>query len=134
VNFGDVKLFTDTLDVSEKIENFDVDELGGIIDVKLTVAAQAAGQVDVLAKTKCGGVNLYDTYATELAAPGAWKLVNASTGAAGTITSVAAQDGTQSFRISAVTGTYKLSLADISVLTAAGVEGYESNVITVTIE
>jgi hypothetical protein len=115
------------------IDNFDKDAINGIIDVELSVAGTGTGYVDVAVQTKCEGVNLHDTYATELAVAGAWKLTNAATGAAATITSVAAQAGTKSFRISAGAGAYKLSLADISALTAAGVEGYESNEISVTI-
>ncbi|MDR1155074.1 MAG: hypothetical protein LBL04_10195 [Bacteroidales bacterium] len=130
-NFGDLKLFTEILDVSERIE--DVDELNGIIDVELSVAGKASGSVDVLVKTKCDGVNLYDVYASELSAAAAWRLVNATTGVAATVTSVAAQAGTKSFRVTATAGTYKLSLAAISALENAGIEGYESNTITVTI-
>jgi hypothetical protein len=134
-NFGDLKQFTEILEVSEKIENFDVDELNGIIDVKLSVVGQGTGYVDVLVQTKCDGVNLYDTYSTELEAVAVWALINSATGATANITAVAAQAGTKSFRVStaAGAGTYKLSLADITTLATAGVEGYESNTITVTI-
>jgi hypothetical protein len=114
------------------IDNFDKDAINGIIDVELSVDGTASGSVDVLAQTKCDGVNLYDVYATELTVAAAWKMTNAATGAAET-PDVAAQEGTRSFRVSADAGTYKLSLATISALETAGVEGYESNTITVTI-
>ncbi|MDR2775628.1 MAG: hypothetical protein LBC19_12980 [Tannerella sp.] len=115
------------------IDDFDKDGINGIIDIELSIAAQEAGYVDVFVKTKCDGVNLFDVYTVELAAGAVWKLTNATTGAEATITGVVAQAGTKSFRVSAPSGTYKLSLVDISALTTAKVEGYESNEITVTI-
>jgi hypothetical protein len=133
INFGDSGVFLNVLDITEKMPDFDTEEFTGIIDVELSTVGTASGSVDVSVKTKCDGVNLYDVYATELAAAAAWALTNAASGAAATITSVAAQAGTKSFRITATAGTYKLSLAGISALEAAGVEGYESNTITVTI-
>jgi hypothetical protein len=134
-NFGDLKLFAEILEVSEKIEHFDVDELNGIIDVKLSIAGTASGSVDVSVKTKCNGVDLYDMYSTELSEAGAWKMTSAASGEPVSISSVTAQAGTKSFHVStaAGAGTYKLSLAAISALETAGVEGYESNTITVTI-
>jgi hypothetical protein len=117
------------------MDNFDKDAINGVIDVELSVAGQDTGYVDVLVQTKCDGVNLYDTYAAELASAAAWKLISATTGAEATITSVAAQAGTKTFRVSAQSNndTFNLSLADISTLETAGVEGYESNTITVSI-
>jgi hypothetical protein len=135
INFGDSGVFLNTMSITEKIPDFDAEEFTGIIDVELSVAGQDSGYVDVLVQTKCDGVNLLDTYATELASAAAWKLISATTGDVATITSVAAQAGTKSFRVSTQSNndTFKLSLADISTLETAGIEGYESNTITVTI-
>jgi hypothetical protein len=117
------------------IENFDKDAINGIMDVELSVVGTASGSVDVSVKTKCDGVDLYDMYSTELSEAGAWKMTNATTGAPATITEIVMQAETKSFRVATAAGadTYKLSLAAISALETAGVEGYESDTITVTI-
>jgi hypothetical protein len=133
VNFGDSGLFMNVFDITSQIDNFDQSELQGLTDIDLTVVGQASGYVDVKVQTKCGGVDLFDTYSTELANKNVWSLINKSTGAAVVPTTVTAQAATKSFRISATAATYLLSLAAVSVLETNGISGYESNSITVTV-
>jgi hypothetical protein len=133
VNLGDRLKFT-TLVEFMQIPDFDSDLLAGITDVTLTaLTAQTAGSVDVKVETKCGGTNLFDLYKEQLATADAWKAVNKSTGAAGTISGVTAQENTKTFRVSIAAGTYLLSLASLSALVSAGITGFESDQITVVI-
>lgn len=125
-------------------EGFDITGvMPRIIDVELHGQAKSgtpAGDYTVTAVTGCGGINLATTYAVELASPSMWVLTNAVTGVAITITSVSVSGN--AFVITADTadpdyptagGTVKLKMAAISVLDAAGVEGYESNSVIMTI-
>lgn len=133
-NFGDKLDFVRLAQIMQ-INDFDIDDLKGLQDLELTAKTGVAPtSADVTVATKCAGVNLYDTYKTELTAVGNWVVVNKTTGAAVTPTSVEAQDTTKTFRLTlAAAGTYLVSLAAVLVLEAAGVSGYESNSITVTV-
>ncbi|MDR1199563.1 MAG: hypothetical protein LBK94_11245 [Prevotellaceae bacterium] len=133
VNFGDKLRFTDLMEFLE-IGDYDADLLQGLTDVDLTVAGHATGYVDVKVTTKCGGVDLFDTYQTELANADVWSAINKATGSSVTPSGVTAQAVTKSFRISITAATYLLSLASITVLKENGIEGYESNQITVTVQ
>jgi hypothetical protein len=132
INFGD-KLKLVQLAEFLQADELDNDLLQGLTDIDLTVVGQATGYVDVKVQTKCGGVDLFDTYKTELADETVWKAVNKATGVSVVPTSIVAQEATKSFRITLSAATYLLSLAAVSVLEAAGISGYESNQITVTI-
>ncbi|MDR0692446.1 MAG: hypothetical protein LBF69_05355 [Prevotellaceae bacterium] len=132
-NFGNLKLFSEILEVSEKIEGFDVDELNGIIDVKLSVLGTASSSVDLLLKTKYDGINLFDVYSNKLDKAAAWKVVNKATGELATPTTVSARADTKAIRIALAAGTYVISLDSVSALEAAGLLGYESNEVTVVI-
>ncbi|MDR2127304.1 MAG: hypothetical protein LBP63_10825 [Prevotellaceae bacterium] len=132
VNLGDkLKLIEQAQFI--KSDDLDGDLLQGLVDVELNLTAQAAGNVDISVITKCGDVNLFDTYQTELAAISLWKLINKTTGAEVVPTSVTADLAKKSFTIAAPAGSYFVSLAAVSVLEEAGIEGYESNQISVTI-
>jgi hypothetical protein len=132
VNFGDkLKLIEQAQFI--KSEDFDADQLQGLVDVELNIEAQAAGYVDVSVITKCGDVNLFDSYQTELALAAVWTAINKATGASVTPTSVVAQAATKSFRVTLPAASYVLSLAAVSVLATNGIDGYESNQISVTV-
>jgi hypothetical protein len=131
INLNDKLKLVDIVDFLS-IEDYDPTEINGIIDVELLQADTATGYVDIKVQTKCDAVNLFDVYQTALATQTLWILIDKATGATVTPT-VAAQTATKAFRISAAAGTYLLSLASVSVLKAAGIDGYESNSITVEI-
>ena len=104
----------------------------GIIDVTLTQVGTGAGYIEVAVTESCGGVNLYDVYKTQLLVAANWSLKKA--GATQTISAVADVPGKKAFKITtAVTGAMTLSLAALSVLIAAGVDGYESDTLSFTL-
>jgi hypothetical protein len=132
INFGD-KLKLVVLAEFIKVNDFDEDLMNGLLDLDLTIAAQATGSADIKVDTKCGGVNLFDEYKTELEDSAAWLAIDKATGNQVSPTSVTAQAGTKSFRITLPTGSYLLSLASVSQLETIGITGYESNEINVQI-
>lgn len=124
--------------------NFVQDEnallLQGLQNVALTKVSRALGVMKITAKVGCGGDNLHDLYATELASVGLWTAKNALTNAVITITAVADDTVNNGWTITVdtadpdyTTGAILVSLAAPSVLAAAGVDGFESNTIPVTI-
>ncbi|MDR1199591.1 MAG: hypothetical protein LBK94_11395 [Prevotellaceae bacterium] len=132
VNFGDkLKLIEQAQFL--KADSFDADQLQGLVDVELEIVSKGTGVVNVSVTTKCGDVNLFDTYQTELELADVWKAIDKVTGSAVTVTGVEPKPLTKSFELSLPTGTYLLSLAAVSVLTQKGIAGYESDSITVTI-
>ena len=135
VNFGDSGLLLNVIDVTDKIEDFDAEEMTGIIDLQLVPAGTSAGTVDVKIQTKCDGVNLFDVYGSKFEDAAVWKAVKKSDGTNVSVTSVTMQGDTQLYRLAftAGAGEIRLSLADLNTLKTAGIEGYESNTIAVTI-
>ena len=111
-------------------------EITGLQDVVLTknTWVEATGVANVTVASKCG-TNLGEVYPSELAATGVWTAVNAVTGAAITITSVAYVSATKTFNVTidtadgdfpAGTQGVLLNLAANSVLEAASIIGFES--------
>jgi len=134
VNFGDSAQLLKKVDVTDKMQDFDTDELNGLIDLQLVVVGQAAGTVDIAVKTNCDNVNLFDTYTEKLSTVATWKATDKTTGADAVITTIAPQPASKSFRLSLAAGTYVLSLVDTAALETAGIEGFESVPVTVTIQ
>lgn len=112
--------------VSVDINPFD--EITGFQDAYLKVAAGGTvGQI--LVDIAAGNSNLFDLYATQLAAPSAFIARNAATGALLTISTVTANAGTKQWTVAtnAASGvTVRLDLAAPSVLDGLNVPGYES--------
>jgi hypothetical protein len=111
-------------------------EVTGLQDITLTknTWVEATGVANVTVASTCG-TNLGEVYPTELAAAGVWTAVNANTGAAITITSVAYVSATKTFNVTidttdpdfpAGTQGILLNLAANSVLEAASIIGFES--------
>ncbi|WP_346320771.1 hypothetical protein [Chitinophaga sp. YIM B06452] len=124
-----------------KAEGFDLEDIKGLQNINLEqVGASAAGVIKLQAKAGCEGVNLYDTYDTELAAAAMWVATNAA-GLPITITSVVADAVNKAFTITldSASPNYPANAADkviintaaASVLAAADVVGYEGLPITV---
>lgn len=109
--------------------------VSGIVDVELSLFNQTTNVAKVLALA-LGGKNLFDLYATELAAASAWKATNVQTGVAFTITSVAASDTVNkvftvtldSTAYAALTAADKVTIELVAAqaLETLGVDGYES--------
>ena len=112
--------------------------LNGLQNVNISLAApRAANVIKVRLTSGCDGTNLYDLYSTELAAVGNFVVTEA--GANITITSVVVDANLKAFTITldatdpdyTVGGPFIVNLAAVSVLTAAGVVGYEGLALTV---
>lgn len=110
----------------------DLSDLMGLLDVDVeSKAAASATKVTVGATTECAGTDLYDLFADELANIDAWKIKDAATGTAVTITAAAKNDAAQGWDLTFATQagkTLSVGLADASVLAALTPEpvtGYE---------
>lgn len=122
--------------------SFPLTNVLGLQDVKLRLNSwnHATGVTNVTVMTECGGSNLYDSYSTELLAA-LWVAQNTATGATIPITSVTPIAGSKTFNVALNTGNANyptnnaitLSLAAPSVLSAAGIVGYESEPATLTV-
>ena len=108
--------------------------ISGNVDVALAVVTQVANVANVSIIGR-GGKYLGDLYPVEIAAVGAWTCLNTQTGAAVTITSVTYNSTTKNYvftvdstAYTALTSGQKFTfnLAAPSVLSALGVDGYES--------
>lgn len=88
-------------------------------------------------RSGCDAANVSATYATLLANPSRWKLINTATGAVIAIASVIYNAATNSFTIThpvQTVGTQlTISLADPTVLLAAGISGIDSSAYTWTV-
>jgi len=111
--------------------------ISGLIDVNLTEFNLASNVVKVKILTDGDQQNLFDLYATELAAAGAWVLKNKQTGATVSITSVSAADTTNKVWAITMDSTawtaltsgqfFTLDLNTAAILSATYlVDGYES--------
>ena len=112
------------------------DEISGLYDVDLA-ATGGTGAITASGSVFQSGENLYDKFADALAKPTAWVLVNESTNAVVAASAVAKVVGSKSWSITAVAGTYTLTLAAPAALAAlspavgsASTGGYESNAVT----
>jgi hypothetical protein len=113
--------------------------LQGLEDVTLyQQVARALGVLKLGAKLACGSVDLYEIYADELAAAGAWVARNKATNAIIAITSVVKNTvnggwtitlNTSDANYTATANGIAISLAGPTELDALNVTGYESNVI-----
>jgi hypothetical protein len=122
--------------------DFDVSEVVGLQDVVLSVYNSATNVHKIQAVTRISGVNLYDAgFDTELAAAGQWTATNDQTGAAFTITTVAADAAGSGFTVTLDTtawtalttgDTVTINLDVPSALQTAGVPGYEGVEVQVT--
>lgn len=124
--------------------NTEVLGISGLKGIQLTEYSfdDATGVVEVNARLENGGTNMADLYGTELAAAGLWKASNAETGSAITVQTVTVVGAGESKRFQITlddadadypaAGSIILSMAAPSVLDAAGVEGYESDELTLT--
>ena len=121
--------------------DFDIQSaMAGIIDVQLinSISSGSTGSgadFDIQAIAGCGGTDLADLYATELADVDAWIATNAVTGAEIEILDVSLVNGY--FRVALddananypdAGGSIKINLRSLSVLDGLGVVGYESPV------
>lgn len=105
-------------------------ELEGLIDVELAQYEPATATTVSIAPTiNCGGTNLVDLFATELASPTMWVFTNTATGAPVIASAVAAVTG-KGFKatLTAATGlTITVALAAPSVLEGAGITAPNGN-------
>lgn len=116
----------------------ELQSLIGLQNVNLT-ATRTTNVITVKAKTGCSGYDLYDEYATELAAVGMWSVQNAQTGNLVTITSVAQDPNARGWTITLstadadydVAGDFIVNGATVSVWNSAGITGYEALPVTV---
>lgn len=114
-----------------------LDSCQGILDVTLTAGTLASGSIKVTAAKTIGGKSMYDDYADELAAAGAWVLTKAA--APVTISGVAKDAAIEGWTVTFTgTGVHKLTMADPATLASLGVGGapdayYESDILTVTV-
>lgn len=121
--------------------DFNLIELTGLQQVYLNKVSRALGVIKVTAQVGCGGDDLHALYADELADESLWVATNAATGANIPITSVADDTVDNGWTITLDTtgtppytaGAVVISLAAPSVLAAAGVDGYASKPLSVTI-
>ncbi|KIO75577.1 hypothetical protein TH53_19760 [Pedobacter lusitanus] len=121
-----------------KLNLVDLLGLNGLQDIVISNAApRVTNVIKVKLTTGCAGIDMYDLYSTELAAVGNFVVTEAGKNI--TITSVAADPNSKSFTITldatdpdySVAGPFIVSTAPVSVLTAAGVVGYEGKPLTV---
>lgn len=120
--------------IAFKQSPFPLTEIVGLQNIVLTsVTAGAAGVYKIQASTGCDGQNLFELYQAELAAAALWTATNASTGAAITITSVAADANLKTFTVTLSTadpdypaaGNIIISLVSASALDVAGISPFE---------
>jgi len=116
-----------------KFDAFNPELIKGLrnITLKLFSAAKPVYKVNLF--TGCNSANLFETFPTEFADDALWIATNAATGAAITVTSVAADANAKAYTVTLdstdpdypAVGTINLTLAAPSVLKAAGIIGYE---------
>jgi hypothetical protein len=115
--------------------------LNGLQNINLvSAAAPAAGVFQIRTLTGCAQTNLFDVYATQLAAAALWKAYNKATGAEIAITSVAQNVGLKAFTVTldsadpdypaTATADVIVQLVDTAALAAADVVGYEGIPVT----
>lgn len=123
-----------------KVTDFSLESIEGLQNVVLKqTGVQAKPVYKVTAAVGCSAANIFDQYSVELAAAALWRAKNKATGAAITITSVAADANIFGFTVTLdssdtgypAVGSIELSLAPVSVLKAAGVTGLESVPLTI---
>lgn len=111
--------------------DFDLTEIVGLKDIDIIVNSfnQATGVVNVTLQTDCGAVNIYDTYSADISTT-SFVCTN-DDGSSVAISSVAPVSASKTFDITLNAanfvshGIMTLQGAAVSVLTAAGIVGYE---------
>lgn len=143
-NYG-IEFTFDPVYINEKIafkrvslESYLLSELVGLEDIKLSLLDGTEGEdtITVGAETDCGSTNVYDLYADELAAAGAW-VVKDSAGATKGIATVTANPTLEGWDI-ALTGPAVFADGDTITLVAPSVlaappysiVGYEADTLT----
>lgn len=121
----------------------DITNITGLQDVNIIVNSfsDGGGLANVKLVTACGAVNIGELYSTELAAAAMFVATNQDTGAVITISTVSFVSASKTFNITLdildadypVSGVVDLTMAAPSVLTAAGVEGYEAESVELTV-
>jgi len=114
----------------------DLATLSGLQDIALSETTGSDLPIlKIKAKTGCSGLDLYDTFSTELASVPLWVARNAANGASLTITSVVIDATLKAWTVTVdsppVSGSVTITLAAPTVLAAAGIEGYEALTLTV---
>jgi hypothetical protein len=122
--------------------DFDLSEITGLQDIVLEKNGfnHNTGMLNVSIVTDCGASDLYGQYSAKFTV-GLWNASNTQTGAPITITSVTPIAGTSSFNVQLLhsdpdwpaDGTISVGLAVPSLLTAAGIAGYEAVVLEVDV-
>jgi hypothetical protein len=117
---------------------FGLEEIKGLQSITLyTAAARAANVIKIKAKAGCAGIDLYAQYSAQLAAPANWRVTR--NGAVVTVTSAAIDVNLSAWTLTLDTadpdynaaGPFQVTLAPVSILTAAGIVGYEGKTLTV---
>lgn len=120
-----------------KDDNFNASDVVGLQSVNISpTGSQSATIINVSVAAACGGEDLFDLYQSELADGTVWNVADSTTGAAATISSVAANSATKSFAITvsaARTNPSLVSLKDVATLEAADIFGVESNTVIVPV-
>ncbi len=131
--------------INEQLGFYQVNEFApeiveGLLDAEIVQAGvQAKPVYKVQVFAGCESTNIGVLYDTELASAALWRASNAATGIGITITTVTFDAALKGFTITLddedtdypVVGSIILSLAPVSVIKAAGVEGYESLPLTI---
>lgn len=136
----DVTYINDNSDYTQA--DFPLQNILGLQDIKLRLNAwnHTTGVASVSVITECGGSNLYDLYSAQLVTA-LWVAQNAATGGTIPLIGVTPVPGSKTFNVALNTANanyptnnaINLSLAAVSVLTAANIIGYESEVATLTV-
>lgn len=117
-------------------------EIVGNLDVTLRVINNANDALTIGANLMCGRTDLYDLYADELADVDAWKITDASTGAAVTITGVTKDATNKGWILAhAKSGSCKITSTGAAAWAAlspapvggGGENGYECDTLTATL-
>lgn len=123
--------------------DFDVTAIGGLQDVSIEAfSTLVAGVVKVQVFVGCDHTNLYDAYSAVLAVKANWVVKNKITGNAITITTdvIDAANKAFTFTLDTTDPDYPAAAADLTMqlvaptaLATAGMPGYESNILTLTV-
>lgn len=99
----------------------------GLLNLQLSVLKTVTGVITVGVVTEGDQINLYPTYATQLAVATVWKVLNVTTGLPVVPTTVATNTTLGGWDISLVAGTYQISLVSPSALATAMIGGAPDN-------
>lgn len=130
-------------DIAYAKVTFDPGEIAGLQDIEIVVNTfdPITGVANVTVQTACGGVNLYNSYSTQLALIAQYAATNTDTGETVDVLTAVAQASDKTFNITLdvtdtdypISGTIDFTLVAPSVLQTAGIAGYEAQVATLTV-